>query len=120
MAQQATLINQQGNKVVVDSGSPQAQQYFGQGYQLMGPTGTFTAPTATATPTTTPTASPVAPVVPQTAPVPPVTPTTPATTPSANLTPSPGTMEEMRLLINERSTKPHRKRRKRRMLTFQT
>jgi len=31
----ATLINQAGNKVVVDSGTPQAQQYFGQGYTLM-------------------------------------------------------------------------------------
>lgn len=32
----ATLINQDGQKVVVDSGTPQAQQYFSQGYSLMG------------------------------------------------------------------------------------
>lgn len=34
MAIKATLINPQGQKVVVDSGSPQAQQYFSQGYKL--------------------------------------------------------------------------------------
>jgi len=32
----ATLINPQGQKVVVESGSPDAQNYFGQGYTLMG------------------------------------------------------------------------------------
>lgn len=31
----ATLINNKGDKVVVDSGSQQAKDYFGQGYQLM-------------------------------------------------------------------------------------
>ena len=36
MATKATLINQAGNKVVVEGGSQDAQNYFGQGYQLMG------------------------------------------------------------------------------------
>lgn len=36
MAVKATLINDVGNKVVVDSGSQQAQDYFSQGYTLMG------------------------------------------------------------------------------------
>jgi len=35
MATKATLINSAGKKVVVDSGSQQAQDYFSQGYQLM-------------------------------------------------------------------------------------
>ncbi len=42
---QATLIKD-GNKVAVESGSPQAQQYFGQGYTLMTPN----APAAPAAP----------------------------------------------------------------------
>lgn len=33
---QATLINPQGQRVVVGSGSPEAQNYFSQGYTLMG------------------------------------------------------------------------------------
>lgn len=33
----ATLINSAGQKVVVDSGSQQAQQYFGKGYKLFTP-----------------------------------------------------------------------------------
>ena len=41
---QATLINSAGQKVVVDSGSQQAQNYFGQGYQLMGANGQYQAP----------------------------------------------------------------------------
>lgn len=36
MAEKATLINESGNKVVVDVGSQQAQDFFGQGYSLMG------------------------------------------------------------------------------------
>jgi len=36
MAQKATLINQTGQKQVVESGSQQAQALFGQGYTLMG------------------------------------------------------------------------------------
>jgi len=36
---QATLIDPQGKKVVVDSGSPQASQYFTQGFKLMGADG---------------------------------------------------------------------------------
>jgi hypothetical protein len=36
MSQQATLINESGNKVVVDVGSEQAKGLFGQGYSLMG------------------------------------------------------------------------------------
>lgn len=48
---QATLINSAGQKVVVDSGSQQAQQYFGQGYQLMGPSGTYQGTTTTQIPT---------------------------------------------------------------------
>jgi hypothetical protein len=32
----STLINSAGKKVIVDSGSSQANQYFGQGYKLMG------------------------------------------------------------------------------------
>lgn len=36
MATKATLINAAGNKVVVDSGSAQANSYFAQGYKLMG------------------------------------------------------------------------------------
>lgn len=35
---QATLINQEGNKQVVDVGSQNAQNLFGQGYALMGAT----------------------------------------------------------------------------------
>ncbi len=53
MATQATLINSAGQKVVVDSGSQQAQQYFSQGYQLMGPSGTYAAPKTTQPPTST-------------------------------------------------------------------
>lgn len=41
---QATLINSAGQKVVVTAGSQQAQQYFGQGYQLMGANGQYQAP----------------------------------------------------------------------------
>lgn len=41
---QATLINSAGQKVVVESGSQQAQNYFGQGYQLMGANGQYQAP----------------------------------------------------------------------------
>lgn len=33
---QATLVNKQGKKIVVEAGTPQAQQYFKQGYSLMG------------------------------------------------------------------------------------
>lgn len=47
----ATLINSAGNKVVVDSGSQEAKNYFGQGYQLMGSSGKYIAPVA---PTPTP------------------------------------------------------------------
>lgn len=36
MANKATLINQAGQKQVVETGSQQAQQLFGQGYTLMG------------------------------------------------------------------------------------
>ena len=36
MAQKATLINSAGKKVVVDAGTSQAQNYFSQGYKLMG------------------------------------------------------------------------------------
>lgn len=49
----ATLINQAGHRVVVQSGSQQAQQHFGQGYQLMGASGQWQAPVA-------PTQSPIA------------------------------------------------------------
>lgn len=52
MATLATLINPEGKKVVVESGSAQAQQYFGQGYTLMG------APTKPSTTTTTQTSIP--------------------------------------------------------------
>jgi hypothetical protein len=41
MATKATLINSAGKKVVVDSGSQLAQQYFSQGYQLMGASGKY-------------------------------------------------------------------------------
>ena len=41
---QATLINSAGQKVVVESGSQQAQNYFGQGYQLMGASGQYQPP----------------------------------------------------------------------------
>lgn len=47
MATQATLVNPAGKKVVVESGSQQAQQYFGQGYKLMTPANT---PAASAPP----------------------------------------------------------------------
>lgn len=48
----ATLINSQGQKQVVDSGSQQAQDLFGQGYSLMGaPSNTPSAPTPPAQPT---------------------------------------------------------------------
>jgi hypothetical protein len=48
---QATLINAQGQKVVVTSGSQEAQNYFSQGYMLMGPDGKPVAQTgATGTP----------------------------------------------------------------------
>ena len=39
MAQKATLIDPQGKKVVVESGSPAATSYFSQGYKLMGADG---------------------------------------------------------------------------------
>ena len=70
MATKATLINSAGNKVVVDSGSADAQKYFSQGYQLMGKSGKYetpatnsstptktTLPPATSAPTTTPTST---------------------------------------------------------------
>ena len=47
MAQQATLINSAGKKVVVTSGSQQAQDYFSQGYQLMGASGKYVPPVVT-------------------------------------------------------------------------
>lgn len=48
MANQATLINKTGQKQVVETGSQQAQQLFGQGYTLMGakPTVNPTLPTS--------------------------------------------------------------------------
>lgn len=49
----ATLINKAGQKVVVESGSQQAQQYFGQGYTLMGAPTTPAASVATQTQTPT-------------------------------------------------------------------
>jgi len=50
MATKATLINSAGKKVVVDSGSAQAQSYFSQGYKLMGATpAPATVPVAPAT-----------------------------------------------------------------------
>lgn len=67
MPQQATLINEQGQKVVADVGSQQAQAYFGQGYQLMGSSGQYQPQTPTpAVVPTTPTAPPT-PVSPTTA-----------------------------------------------------
>ncbi|MFZ5365441.1 MAG: CHAP domain-containing protein [Patescibacteria group bacterium] len=42
---QATLINKTGQKVVVESGSQDAQKYFGQGYQLMSKSGKYEEPT---------------------------------------------------------------------------
>ena len=51
MAKQATLINEQGNKQVVDVGSQQASSLMGQGYQLMGASGKYT-PSTPATPAT--------------------------------------------------------------------
>jgi len=53
-ATKATLINSAGNKVVVDSGSAQAQTYFSQGYKLMGAT---PAPAATPVKTVAPAAT---------------------------------------------------------------
>jgi len=41
----STLINSAGKKVVVDSGSSQANQYFGQGYKLMGGSSAPSTPT---------------------------------------------------------------------------
>lgn len=58
----ATLINDQGNKVVVEAGSQEAQGYFGSGYKLMGADGR-------AVPVAAPTATP-APVAIATAPTP--------------------------------------------------
>lgn len=58
MATKATLINSAGNKVVVESGSQQAQQYFSQGYQLMGSSGKYVAPATTSAPAATPTPTP--------------------------------------------------------------
>lgn len=76
MATKATLINASGNKVVVDSGSTQAQQYFSQGYQLMGSSGKYVAPAAApAAPAPTPAATATA------------TPATPTVTPAANAAP---------------------------------
>lgn len=40
----ATLINSAGKKVVVETGSADAQKYFGEGYQLMGTSGKYAAP----------------------------------------------------------------------------
>jgi hypothetical protein len=86
MATKATLINSSGKKVVVDSGSAQAQSYFSQGYQLMGASGQYmaaaTKPAATPAPTVasavaTPTATP-APAAPIVAPA-----ATPAAAPAA-------------------------------------
>lgn len=56
----ATLINSAGKKVVVESGSQEAKQYFGQGYQLMGSSGKYVAPAssvASTVKTTTPAAT---------------------------------------------------------------
>jgi len=44
----ATLINAQGKKVVVTTGSPEAQKYFSQGYQLMGASGKYVSPKTSA------------------------------------------------------------------------
>jgi LysM repeat protein len=68
--QQATLVNSQGQKVVVTAGSPEAQNYFSQGYTLMGGT-------------PNPVVTPTAPVVPDitTKPETPVVPTAPAENP---------------------------------------
>lgn len=52
MAKQATLINEQGNKQVVDVGSQQASSLMGQGYQLMGASGKYTPANQIATPAT--------------------------------------------------------------------
>lgn len=50
MATQATLINSAGQKVVVESGSQAAKNYFSQGYKLMDASGKpATTPTPTAT-----------------------------------------------------------------------
>ena len=59
MADKATLINKGGNKQVVDVGSTQAQDLFGQGYSLMGSTVAETKPVIT-TPINTPATEPVA------------------------------------------------------------
>jgi len=49
---QATLINPNtGDKKTVEAGSQDAQQLFGQGYQLMGSSGQAVAPTTPSTPT---------------------------------------------------------------------
>ena len=49
MAQQATLINEQGLKKVVDVGSQNASSLMGQGYQLMGASGKYTPATIAST-----------------------------------------------------------------------
>ena len=49
MGDLATLINEAGKKVVVKSGSQEATDYFGQGFQLMGESGAWTSPTTQAT-----------------------------------------------------------------------
>lgn len=46
----ATLINSAGKKVVVDSGSSQANDYFGQGYKLMGGSSSPAAPKSSVLP----------------------------------------------------------------------
>lgn len=58
----ATLINSAGKKVVVEAGSVAAKGYFGQGYQLMGASGAFVAPSASPVPMTSP-ITPAAPAV---------------------------------------------------------
>lgn len=49
MAKQATLINEQGLKKVVDVGSQNASSLMGQGYQLMGASGKYTPATIDST-----------------------------------------------------------------------
>ena len=48
----ATLINKSGQKAVVESGSQQAKDYFGKGYQLMGASGKYVEPTPAPAPAT--------------------------------------------------------------------
>lgn len=79
---QATLINSAGQKQVVTAGSQQAQQLFGQGYQLMGASGKYV-PAAQA-PSASPTAAKPTPAPVSAAPVQnTVTPARPPQTPSS-------------------------------------